>query len=491
MKKYLIYLLFILSIISGCSNFGGEKNISMQNNTEESWNMSLVGSNNLQGRSAYHAVPHRYDDRYILFVGHHSGEKVNSLNGKIETNGMSILDITDASNPIYLYHQPPTEGAENRQHVQICNGADLPNADPEKVYLINTNGSLGAELLDVTTPENPQIIGMIYYTGETNIGGKQTHKIYWDCESGIAYLNGTPEGWRIRRVLQLFDMSNPLEPHHIRNFALDGSQPGANGPISTPLHAPFASGNRVYLGYGASDDGVMQILDRDKLINGNPESNDPFSPTTENLLYPQISRLDMPEYYGAHSVKPLFNIEVKDFADTEKNKFLNIVLLASEEIGIGNCSTDRDMLFIVDITDEDKPFPISSFQAKENLGNFCERGLRFGLHAVHDSYHPNFDNSLVVMSYFNGGTRVADIRDPFDPVEVAYFVPQMNDFTQEICSAEGGLFITAQTDENCFRQVQTNNVDIDDRGLIYSVDRAGSGLHILELTGKAKEIAGL
>ena len=167
---------------------------------------------------------------------------------------------------------------------------------------------------------------MIYYTGTTDQGGKQTHKIYWDCESGIAYLNGTPEGWRIRRVLQLFDMSNPLEPKHIRNFALDGSQPGAEGPIGTPLHAPFAFGDRVYLGYGASDDGVMQILDRDKLINGDPESSEPFKPTKENLLYPQISRLDMPEYYGAHSVKPLFNIEVKDFVDTETVSYTHLTL---------------------------------------------------------------------------------------------------------------------------------------------------------------------
>src|SRR5690606_19233102 len=107
------------------------------------------------------------------------------------------------------------------------------------------------------------------------------HKIQWDCDSGIAYLNGTPEGWRIPRVLQLFDMSNPEEPRHIRDFALDGAQPGATGPRSTPLHQPFAYGNRVYMGYGASADGVMQILDRDKLVNGNPDAEDPFAPTSE------------------------------------------------------------------------------------------------------------------------------------------------------------------------------------------------------------------
>jgi len=33
--------------------------------------------------------------------------------------------------------------------------------------------------------------------------------------------------------------------------------------------------------------------------------------------------------------------------------------------------------------------------------------------------------------------------------------------------------------------IQTNNVDLDDRGFIYSADRAGSGLHIIKLTGAA------
>jgi len=36
--------------------------------------------------------------------------------------------------------------------------------------------------------------------------------------------------------------------------------------------------------------------------------------------------------------------------------------------------------------------------------------------------------------------------------------------------------------------IQTNNVEIDDRGLIYSADRAGSGLHIMRLTGEAAAV---
>jgi hypothetical protein len=35
----------------------------------------------------------------------------------------------------------------------------------------------------------------------------------------------------------------------------------------------------------------------------------------------------------------------------------------------------------------------------------------------------------------------------------------------------------------------TNNVEVDERGYIYAVDRAGLGLHVLELSGAARRIA--
>jgi hypothetical protein len=45
------------------------------------------------------------------------------------------------------------------------------------------------------------------------------------------------------------------------------------------------------------------------------------------------------------------------------------------------------------------------------------------------------------------------------------------------------------TEASTKRAVQTNNVEVDERGYIYIVDRANTGMHILELTGPAREIA--
>ena len=445
----------------------------------ESRNMQLVGYNDLQGRAAYHPIPHRYGDRMIFFVGHHAGAQMNPMTGELEKNGMSVLDVTDPARPVYVKHVPPTgDEASGTQHVQVCDGSALPNGDPNKVYLVRANGQIGAELLDVTDPAEPKFLLTINSTGNTPGGQRQTHKSQWECETGVAYLNGTTEGWLAARTLQLHDLSSPETPKHIRDFALDGWQPGSSGSETSGLHQPFANGNRVYMGYSPSSDGVVQILDRDKLINGDAGVDDPLVPTSHNLRYPQIARLDMPSYYGAHTTKPIYGIEIADYADNAAHKAIDLLIVISEELDDA-CQADRDITFFVDITEEAHPFPISSFQVPEEPGDFCHRGGRFGVHGMQDAYNPNFDKRLVLLSYFNAGVRAVDIRDPFSPREVGYFIPQRTDKTQEICG---------DNNTNCAVQIQTNNVNIDDRGYVYIVDRAGTGTHILELTGEAREI---
>jgi hypothetical protein len=458
-------------------------------------NMRLIGTHDLQARSAYQPIIHTYGDRSILFVGQHAGEAMNPATGVVETNGMSILDVTDPSNPKMLRHVPPTgDEAKGTQHVQVCNGSDLPNGDPDRVYLVRTNGLLSYELFDVTIPEEPYFLSTIATTGyssrrESSRGVRETHKGQWDCETGIGYFNGTAEAWRVTRVLQVYDLGNPKDPRHIRNFGLVGWQPDAEGPMPahsiSGLHQPYVVGNRMYLGYGSGNNGTLQILDLDKFLSGDPEAEDRYAPTPKNLLYPQIARLDMPSYWGVHTAKPVYGIQIPDYGDDMDNGVRDILLVPSEAgRGARRCQGTRDVMFILDITEENKPFPISSYQMAEEPGDFCHRGGRFGPHSINDANQPGFDGRLVVMSYFNGGIRAVDIRDPFNPIEVGHFVPETTENTTELCVEIDDIRI-------CDAAIQTNNVNIDNRGYIYAVDRSSTGLHILELTGEAREIIGM
>ena len=92
-----------------------------------------------------------------------------------------------------------------------------------------------------------------------------------------------------------------------------------------------------------------------------------------------------------------------------------------------------------------------------------------------------FHKRVQVFSWFNAGMRAVDVTDPFRPTEIAYYIPATTEHTAPRC-------LTVDGDERCKIAIQTNNVEVDARGLIYLADRANTGLHIVELTGSAAEI---
>ncbi len=225
----------------------------------EASNMRLVGTNDLQARSAYQPTIHHQGDRWIAYIGHHGGTDdipapVNPQTGKAEPNGTSIVDVTDPAQPKYLHHIPGQEGkyeAGGAQMVRICDGKALPKGDRNAVYMLRTFGGEAHEIWNVADPVNPVLI--------TRIGGlKDTHKSWWECDTGIAFLvSGAPD-WRTRRMTQVYDLSDPAQPKKIRDFGLPGQEPGSTGAVPTELHGPISTGpegNRVYFGYGTNKGG--------------------------------------------------------------------------------------------------------------------------------------------------------------------------------------------------------------------------------------------
>src|SRR6266705_2364879 len=234
-----------------------------QDNKAEKRNMELVGYNDLQGRSAYQPLIHKQGGRWIAYVGHHGDNIVNPLTGKKEDNGTSIVDVTDPKKPGYLAHIPGEPGlaeAGGAQMVRVCDGATLPRADKSKVYLLRTFGNQAHEIWDVTDPAKPGLLATIVK------GLKGTHKNWWECDSGIAYLVSGIEGWRVRRMTQVYDLSDPANPVFIRNFGLPGQQAGSPGEAPAHLHGPQGQPHLFRLqheqGRGAADRRPREALER-------------------------------------------------------------------------------------------------------------------------------------------------------------------------------------------------------------------------------------
>lgn len=447
--------------------------------TPEAKDMSLLGSPDLQARSAYQPVVHEQNGRWIAFIGHHGGtpqdpKPMNPLTGQAEFNGTSILDVTDPKAPRYLAHIPGEAGegeSGGGQMVRWCRGRDLPKGDPAKFYLLRTFGNSAHEIWDVTAPEKPTRISVI---GPV----KGTHKNWWECDTGIAYLVSGIDGWRTRRMTQVYDLSDPANPVFIRNFGLPGQQTGRAGDAPTELHGPIStgpSGNRVYFGYGTNKGGILQIVDREKLLHG------PKEPTDENLLYPQVSRIDLPPTVGAHTTLPLLGTKVAEFAADKDGGMRDFIAIVNESL-VNECQEARQMMWIVDVTAEAKPFGVSTWTVPEASGNFCSRGGRFGTHSSNENQPSMYAGRIVFLAHFNAGVRAVDIRDPFNPKEIAYFIPPITDKTTQRC-------IKVNNADRCKTAIQTNNLEVDNRGYVYAVDRANTGLHILELGGEARNIA--
>ena len=191
----------------------------------------------------------------------------------------------------------------------------------------------------------------------------------------------------------------------------------------------------------------------------------------------------MSAFNGAHTTFPMLKMPIAEFAHDKDGKSRDIVMIVDEAI-VNECAEPRQMVWFADVTIENRPMMISSYTVPEASGSFCERGGRFGSHSSNESMAPVYYKKMAFIAFFNAGVRALDIRDPYHPTEVGYFIPSITAATDKRCVKIDGK-------DRCKVAIQTNNVETDERGYIYIVDRANTGLHILELTGAARAVAGL
>jgi hypothetical protein len=410
-------------------------------------NTRLVGFHDLQGRESLQ-VTLQGD---WCYVGHLPGCMPNPLTGRDEHSGTSILDVSDPAKPTLIVHIPGAPGA-NCRAVQVI---DSPR-DGKRYLARNheTRDACSFQVFDITNRARPEMVADVKETpaGPMDIA----HKGWWDAGSGLYFGSANEPGFRPGAHLVIWDFSNPSKPKYVANHWLPGqrlSEPFAQekGPN---LHHPVVdmANNRVYLSYARG--GNVAVLD------------------IRNVAKPELvfDYSIEPQFKGPHTSMPFFGIKTPNFTPGFGD-VRDYIIVANEASDAKYQGLEiRCMVYMLDVTVWNKPMMVDIFRVPD--ADYLTHGGRFGPHQFNETqnnklYRPQDNRNLLYVAYFAGGLRVLDISDPYAMKEVGYYVPKT----------------TATTIPRLKTCIQTNDVDLDYRGLAYISDRAGTGLHVVEYLG--------
>ena len=405
----------------------------MTENGALSKNMRLLGHNDLGGFGNCGegmAIQVARDGRRVIWLGHESAPK-----------NFTAVDVTDPRKPSVIVQTDLPHGDMRSNNLDIVGDLLVVPYQTARVGM----KPAGVEFFDVTDPGKPRSVAFFDASGPHSRG---VHHL-WFVDGSYLHLASGAEDFKPRnpkddQFYRIIDVRQPTRPAEVGRWWLPGTRDGDAEPAPA-RHPKFDSGyrahntnvyprrpDRAYIGY---IDGGAIVLD------------------ISDMSRPRmLSRWDYhPPYPGfTHTLLPLFDPQ--------------LVIVSDEATAEGGRDWPK-LVWVVDVRDEANPVPISTCPIPP-VDEFKGRGGRYGAHNLHENrpapgaWH---SESIIVGTFFNGGVRACDVSDPFKPREVAWFVPE----------APRGSKAGA---------VQINDVFIDERQIVYAVDRLIGGLYTLEMT---------
>lgn len=339
-----------------------------------------------------------------LYVGHFGPSRM----------GTTILDVSDLSDPGIVRQIPAPDGAHTHK-VQIADGLLLVN---HEAFRGGMPRRVGLAVYDVSDPFDPVEIGF------WDSGGRGVHRIVY--EGGrYAYVSATPPGFSTR-IWVVVDLDDPDEPVERARWWWPGMRDGEDRTWpegeDRSVHHALIRGDRAYLGFWDSGMVILDISDLDDIG--------------------VVSHLDWDEGGHTHTCLPLG---------------VRPVVAVTDEALTERCDGPPHMVRLVDVSDETSPRVTAVCPVPD--GDFCERGLRFGAHCLHENRPGSYrSDRLIFATYFNAGLRVYDVADPTRPEEVAHWIPQCPPGQEA---------------------VQANDVWVGEDLLVYVTDRVTGGVYIL------------
>lgn len=282
----------------------------------------------------------------------------------------------------------------------------------------------GFRVFDISDIENPRLLV------HQRTGGVGVHR--FDADEQYAYISTEMEGF-VGNILVIYDLADPSAPREVSRWWMPGQNVAAG---ETPtwkgqqrrLHHALRDGNRMWAACWHAGAWVLDISDiRNPKTLGSFEYQPPFpEPTHTFLRIPNV----------------LEGREIAVIADEQHGKVKG---------------RPPAFMWLVDVTDPADIKALSTFHVSELDTPYAGVGGRFGLHQFAEQPR----GTLIYAAWFSAGLRIIDIADPEQPREVGSYVP----------APVGSEPVP-----------QSNDVALDDNGLIYLLDR-NRGLHILDYPG--------
>lgn len=397
-------------------------------------NVRLVGHSTLNGagKGGEGLALKNYGSKKILFLAHESGPQC-----------FSVIDVTNPAKPVVV-KQLPVEADFVRCNSLALNG-DILVVARQSLNVGQPHG--GIKVYDVSDASNPQLVSYFDLTGPNSRG---THYVTFP-KGRYAYLSTGAKDYVAKNPLddQMFmivDLQDPKNPKEVGRWWLPGTKVGdeAAAPARVKyfdngfrLHTPLIPPDRPDRAYLAWIDGGTIILD--------------IADKAHPKLVSRISWQSLDTGY-AHTFVPLLD---------------RGLAILTQEATHEKCADWPRLVTIVDISNEARPYPVSTLPPPTNMAEACKGDYRFGSHNISQNQAPEVSPILkntVVAAEFAGGLRIYSIKDPHAPKEIGYFA--------------------ASVPGNTAGAIEMNDMIVGKDGLIYANDRFTGGLFILEYTGK-------
>jgi hypothetical protein len=319
-------------------------------------------------------------------------------------------------------------------HAELADRLGIKESDIPMVEAAERNpyAQGGFRIYDVKDRTKPKLLAF------HKTGGKGVHR--FDMDERYAYISTEMEGY-VGNILVIYDLRNPAKPEEVSRWWMPGQHTAAGEKPTwsgkrNRLHHALRFGNELWAGCWHAGLRVIDVSDiRAPKTIGEYNYHPPF---------PEPSHTFMPVPEKIEGRRIALAIDEEDHAHDEKEM----------ERRRGR---PHGCLWVLDVTDLGDIRSLSIYAVSE-LDSPWSRATpgRFGAH----QFQEHMKDTLVYCAWFAGGLRIVDIADPLAPQEVGFFIPE---------PAQGRA------------APQTNDVDVDTRGLVYIVDRY-AGFDVLEFS---------